>query len=314
MNEELMREYLEYLELTGIRKRTRETYRYALLSRYFPWMEERGLRFDEVRVKEAQEYQGWVIEHGRRDGGKYSNGGVLNLVKAAVSFYGFLKHTRRVHTNPFADIVKIRDVRKIPENLLKEQEMQELLNELESFESEPTNKRRVRKYRVHVMAEVLYSTGMRVSELAGLRREDIDFENGTVILHETKDGKERKVFLNEYAEQVLLLYVKRIEPLIRYRWQVRDTLFGAGVGELIKVMNRELEEVCGKLKLKKITSHGFRHSFGYHFLRAGCSIRYIQELLGHSRLRSTEVYTRVEKEDLKRVLEKYHPRKWRQRP
>jgi site-specific recombinase XerD len=61
------------------------------------------------------------------------------------------------------------------------------------------------------------------------------------------------------------------------------------------------------------TTHFFRHSVGYHLLKAGCDIRYIQEILGHERLRSTEVYTKVDKEDLLGVIDKYHPRQWHER-
>lgn len=301
------KEYREYLETSGLHKLTQEGYRYAIAN-FFEWLAERGLTFVEVGVKEAQEFQGWLLAGGRNDGEAYAKSSVVNIISAAVSFYGFLKSSGRVSSNPFRAIVRVKAARKIPENLLKEQEMQALLKELEDFLPLRRNRERVRKYRCHVMAEVLYATGMRISELAALKQGDVDFENGLISLGHTKGGEPRKVFLNEYAKRVLALYVERIEPLIRYRWRVSECLFGACAIELKHLLNGELEGACAALGLKRITSHGFRHSFGFHLLRAGCSIRYIQELLGHTRLKSTEVYTRVEKEDLRRVVDKYHPR------
>jgi integrase/recombinase XerD len=80
---------------------------------------------------------------------------------------------------------------------------------------------------------------------------------------------------------------------------------------LLIIVNAELAKAVKKLSMKRITSHVFRHAFGFHMLRAGCDIRHIQAFLGHESLSSTEVYTKVEKEDLKRVIDTYHPRRWR---
>ena len=101
----------------------------------------------------------------------------------------------------------------------------------------------------------------------------------------------------------------RIEKMIR--WTVRDKgkLFGAEGERLGVVLSCVLEKVCTKLKLPKLTAHSFRHSFGYHLLKAGCDIRYIQELLGHKRLFTTQIYIKVDKEDLRKVLDRHHPRK-----
>ncbi|GHV12896.1 hypothetical protein FACS189491_06810 [Spirochaetia bacterium] len=89
----------------------------------------------------------------------------------------------------------------------------------------------------------------------------------------------------------------------------RDTVFGASPQWLTAAVNSGLKEACGELGLPVITSHGFRHSLGTHLLRAGCDLRYIQIILGHERLSTTQIYTSVDKEDLKKSLDRYHPRK-----
>jgi site-specific recombinase XerD len=72
--------------------------------------------------------------------------------------------------------------------------------------------------------------------------------------------------------------------------------------------------LAAELDLPEFTSHGFRHCVGYHLLRAGCQVRYIQEILGHEHIQSTEVYTKIDKENLKAVLDQYHPRRWKKAP
>jgi len=91
------------------------------------------------------------------------------------------------------------------------------------------------------------------------------------------------------------------------------TLFGAGKARVAEVVNGELRRVCAELELPVITSHGFRHSLGTHLLRSGADMRHIQAILGHESIATTQVYTHVEKEDLKKSLDAYHPRHW-QRP
>jgi site-specific recombinase XerD len=116
--------------------------------------------------------------------------------------------------------------------------------------------------------------------------------------------------LNEYAREILRLYVNELRGLLFNSLSNRELLFGAGEDSLGKMVNRELRKTCRALKLRIITSHGFRHSLGVHLLRSGCDIRHIQEILGHQRLKNTEIYTRVDKEDLKSVLDACHPRRF----
>ena len=78
-------------------------------------------------------------------------------------------------------------------------------------------------------------------------------------------------------------------------------------------LNTILNKESKRLGFGHFSSHNFRHAVGYHLLRAGCDIRYIQSILGHKKLSSTQIYTRVDKEDLRRIIDKYHPRFWRKR-
>ena len=95
-------------------------------------------------------------------------------------------------------------------------------------------------------------------------------------------------------------------------WNRRNDrlLFGTGWARFGKAVNAQLAQACASCGLPVMRSHGFRHAVGFHLLRAGCNIRHIQSILGHRRLRNTEVYTKVEKEDLKQVVDACHPRRW----
>ena len=305
-----IKEFEAFLTFQGYNKRTIYSYQNNLL-RFFAFLKEKDLTFIQIRTKEAMEFQGWLLEYEKR---KYSKGTVLNILKSATAFYNYLKNIKEVYTNPFRHIKKVREERKLPKTILKEKEIVVLLKELSKYYEEPTMRRIVSVYRIHVIAELMYSTGMRIFEIAELKEEDIDFITGTIKLTKTKGDDHRIVFLNEYAKQILHYYVKEIRELIFYRWnKTTDRLFGVNVKRLTLVVNEGLKRACLKLKLPVITSHGFRHALGFHLLRAGCSIRYIQEILGHSSLKSTEVYTKVDKQDLKDMIKKYHPRKWNSR-
>ena len=167
------------------------------------------------------------------------------------------------------------------------------------------------KYKVHVTAELMYSTGLRAGEVAGIKEEDIDFLRGTIDVIDVKSGSEKTVFLNEYAKNILKIYVSEMKDLVLSETNDKRYILGVKAGRLVVIVNEELKRVTEKLKLPALTSHGFRHAVGYHFLRAGCDIRYIQEILGHKSIHNTEIYTKVDKEDLQKILDEFHPRKWR---
>ncbi len=161
-----------------------------------------------------------------------------------------------------------------------------------------------------IICELLYSTGLRISEAVALKTEDIDLIRGTVSVIGGKGGFNRTALLNDYARIILSIYINEIRPLILTEWHDDSLLFGTvSWGRFGKFVNEGLKEYSTELKLPAIRSHGFRHALGYHLLRSGCPIRSIQEILGHKALKNTEIYTRVDKEDLKGVLDRFHPRK-----
>jgi integrase/recombinase XerD len=308
----LLHDFLADETVRGARARWASSLKYRV-PKLFTYLEEQDLGIRQVKVADAQGYQGWLLETGRLDGGKYSAVSITTYVTAATCFYAWLKRCGIVSVNPFSDVRKLRAGRKLPRHILKEKEMNRFLLELSPFDNAAdglTN--RITRYRVHVVAELLYSTGLRISEAAALRVGDIDFSRGIVQVVDGKGGKDRIAFLNDYAKEVLRLYVTHLRDVIFNSWnRANDTLFGVQWGWFEKIVNRELKAVSNRLGYGNVTSHSFRHAVGFHLLRAGCDIRRIQAILGHERLKTTEVYTKVEKEDLREVLDTFHPRQFK---
>jgi len=159
------------------------------------------------------------------------------------------------------------------------------------------------------MLEVLYATGIRVSELVGLKLNDVNFDHGYVIVY-GKGSKERIVPVGEKAREKMLAYLADARPLI-LKLRKAKALFATrrgsgmtrqGFWKLIK--NYSLKAGISK----KISPHTLRHSFATHLLERGADLRTIQIMLGHSDISTTQIYTHVESERLKEIHKKYHPR------
>ena len=269
----------------------------------------------ETGIREAQGFQGWLIETGRKDGKPYKEKTIISYINSAINLYEFLLRHSRIPANPFKEIRRIRMPGELPKDLLKEDEIQHLLDALASYNEENHLLRMITRYRTHVIAELQYSTGMRISEVARLRVDDVDCEKGIVHI-KGKGKREQTGFLNAYACGVLAVYKNRMRTLLFSELNDKngELLFGITRQGLCEVVNATLNRIAKKCGYKGFTSHKFRHCMGYHLLRAGCNIRYIQQLLGHKQLRTTEVYTKVDKESLKAVLERCHPRRIKRHP
>ena len=276
--------------------------------KFFAYLDEKQMQLLDLRPKDARRYQGWLLETGRKDGKPFARKSVNAYLTAAASFYRYLRSTGILKESPFEGSVRHVSEKKLPAYVLKEEEMDTLLTCLCNFTERSTAKERMAWYRLHVIAELQYATGMRVSEAACLTEDDIDLGRSVVRIREGKGGVERKAFLNEFARGVLDVYIRKVRPLLLTQQNDQALLFGVNQWNLCYAVNSVLEKACLEAGVPKVTSHGFRHAVGYHLLRAGCGVRHIQGILGHRNIRSTEVYTKVDREDLKHVLDIYHPR------
>lgn len=306
----LLEEFLQYRassryrDINGMRKQVKK---------FFHYLQEMDIEPAELKVKDAQAYQGWLLDRGQANGQPYASGSIQNFIKGALAFYEFLKEKGLVLMNPFKEIKRQRVKNKLPRHILKEKEMARLLEYLSDYDREKDIRKMRTRYRLHVLSELLYSTAMRISEAAAVHEDNIDFSRGIIEIRDIKSGHHRTVFLNEYANQVLKIYVEQMRVEVLEQESNHNLLFGAKANRLIVLLNSELKKATTALDLPVMTSHGFRHAVGYHFLRSGCDIRFIQDVLGHKSISNTEIYTKVDKEALRKVIDDFHPRKWRRK-
>ncbi|MDQ0783558.1 site-specific tyrosine recombinase XerD [Chryseobacterium sp. W4I1] len=164
--------------------------------------------------------------------------------------------------------------------------------------------------RNHCIIEVLYGCGLRVSELIDLKISNINFTEQYIKVN-GKGNKTRFVPLADYTAELLETYIKEVRSKNKINKKYEDTLFlnsrGTSMSRVIVfLIIKELTDKAGVSK--KISPHTFRHSFATHLLQNGADLRYIQEMLGHSSITTTEIYTHLKTEELRDVILNYHPR------
>jgi len=305
-NETMYHEFLDYYKFR-VSSQGYQTIKY--LSRMvIAWFDKRDIPLTEVSINDVMEFRKNLNEC--TEGKKLTAGSIYNYLKMGRKIFRFMVKFEKRETNPFSEVKYPRLPDSISNNILNEAQMNRLLETLSMFHNAQSTGERLEKYRLHVVSVLLYATGIRISEAAALLPEDVDVKRREVVIRNGKGGKSRIAFLTGYAADVLDYYIRYgREVLLSRGWRKhRERLFGADVATLMSAVNRELSEVCVKLKIPVITCHGFRHSLGTHLLRAGCDLRHIQMILGHEKLNSTQRYTRVDRRDLRNIIDKYHPR------
>ncbi|MGQ9462805.1 MAG: tyrosine recombinase XerC [Candidatus Fervidibacter sp.] len=292
----LVDEFLRQLEV--VRKASKHTVRaYARdLSDFAQFIEsERVSDFRQVNRSLLRQYLNWLFAKG------YERRSIARKLSSVRSFFNFLARTGYIPVNPVIDLRQPRLMQKLPSTLE--------VAEVELLLLAP-NTATVRGLRDRAILEVLYSTGLRVSELANMRISDIDFSERLVKV-KGKGGKERVALLNDEAANWLERYLQESRPkLTRNGKQVTDMVFVSQKGTPLAVrqIHRIVDSYARKVLGRSVSPHVLRHSFATHLLEGGADLRVIQELLGHSSLASTQIYTRLSKTHLRKIYEKAHPR------
>ena len=302
----IIENYLKDLELSGVNL----TNNRSAIGIFRKYTVDENLDFLKLTIPQAQDYQTYLSTKTNEQGQThYSRVTVSTLIDKVRRFYDHLKKRKLIHSNPFKEISRVKRVKSLPRNVLTEENMEKLLRVLKEFHKRDNLFDRRKIYRAHVIAELMYSTGARINEVSKLKVSDIDFSRNTVRVHDDKTNKERDCILSEYASKVIRIYVDEMKEYVIFGKNGGDInlLFGSK-GHLVIWINEILNNECAALELGRFTSHCFRHSLGFHLLRAGCDIRYVKEILGHENISTTQIYTRVDKLDLKRIVDEYHPR------
>lgn len=226
---------------------------------------------------------------------------IARKLAAIKSFYRFMTAEGYMDANP-AEVVEAgtKGIR-LP-RVLSEDEVERLLAQPDITTAEG--------FRDRTMLEVLYATGMRVSELIGLTMERVNL-NMKYIIAFGKGSKERIVPLGSVAAGFLEKYLDEVRPKLTHEDRVTDIVFLAfGGHELTRQRFWQIIRTYGRAAgiNKKLTPHILRHSFATHLLDNGADLRSVQELLGHSDISTTQIYTHLTNKRLRDIYAKAHPR------
>ena len=227
-----------------------------------------------------------------------SSNTISRTISTLKSFYKFLEINKYTNTNPLTTIINPKLTRKLPK-VLSEEEIDKLLE---------INLNNDFDYRNKAMLELMYSSGLRVSELINLMVNDIDLDNSVVRIF-GKGSKERIIPLNDYAIDALKEYILYHRPKL-FKQKENNYLFLNNHG---KQMTRQgffkiLKNIAKEKQIKtEFSPHTLRHSFATHLLKHGADLRSIQELLGHSDISTTQIYTHITNEMLEKNYHEYHP-------
>jgi site-specific recombinase XerD len=269
---------------------------------FLAWLEAQGLELADVRTESLLAYQKALHDARKRDGKPYSIGFQANRVTAVKSLFRFLYRRGFLLQDPSAAIETPRLPSHLPRTILTREEVLRLLGAVRG--------RSPRALRDRAILETLYGTGLRVSELCGLRVGDVDTEDLLLRIVMGKGRKDRNVPLTPAAARAIEAYLLLGRGKLLGRAPRKELFVGERGARLHRaVVNKLILPWAKKAGIRKhVTCHTFRHSVATHLLRNRADIRHIQVLLGHASLKTTERYTRVEIADLKRVVARAHPR------
>jgi integrase/recombinase XerC len=227
------------------------------------------------------------------------------MARKLASLRSFVKYLCRENVlagNPIAAVATPRQEKKLP-RFLYPVEVEVLLNAPDI--SRPVGKRD------RAILETLYCSGVRVSELTGMDLADFDPDEDFTRV-KGKGNKERLVPIGSRAREALQVYIKLARPCLLKNRQPNDALFLNQYGS--RLSPRSIRNLINKYVEKaalnqKVSPHTLRHSFATHLLNAGADLRSVQELLGHVKLSTTQIYTHLTRDDIQRIFNKSHPRR-----
>ncbi|MFV0559728.1 MAG: tyrosine recombinase XerC [Enterococcus sp.] len=233
---------------------------------------------------------------------KYSRNTVSRKIASLRSFYNFLTKQEIIKENPFAYVHLKKKNLRLP-RFFYENEMQAL------FDSVTGDK--PLEIRNRALLEVLYGSGIRVSECSQLKVKDLDFQSEVMLVH-GKGNKERYVPLGSFAQDAVQEYLQNSRMLLLEKYgKDHEFLFVNHHGDPITSTGIEyvLNQIIKKSSLDSdIHPHMLRHTFATHLLNNGADMRTVQELLGHANLSTTQIYAHVTKESLQKNYRSFHPR------
>ena len=262
------------------------------LNNYRDYLNKKKINYKTINKLEILDYLKYL------DNSSLSNKSISRHLSSLRTFYNYLVEIKEIDSNVFKRVRNPKVEKKLP-NYLSIGEVEEILNSIKEDTKEDIRNK--------CIFEIMYSCGLRVSEVSYLKVSNIDFREHTIRIM-GKGSKERIVYYGEYLKDILDKYMK-----VRDEFLIKGNIEYLFVNSKGDILSREsIAYIINKIEKKslinhKITPHVLRHSFATHLLDDGADLRSVQELLGHENLDTTEIYTHVSNERLRAVYLKYHP-------
>lgn len=296
-----VRRFIEHLRVRNYAERTIVTSN-GYLRLFCEWAEDRGLtRPAQISKPIVEAYQRWLFYFRRPSGKPLSFLAQRTRLHKLRVFFRWLAKNNVIPSNPAADIEMPRIEKRLPRVVFTEAEVLKILEQPDTTD--------VLGLRDRAMMEVLYSTGIRRFELANLELYDVDKARGTLTVRQGKNKRDRVVPIGERALAWIDKYLDEARPLLVASPE-HPTLFLGDQGDKLNLalLTPLMRGYIDAAKLGKSGAcHVFRHTMATLMLEGGADVRHIQEILGHSLLSTTAIYTRVSIRHLKAVHDATHP-------
>lgn len=278
-------------------KHTAKAYCSDILS-FLVWMDEQSC--EDINFSKVREYLHFIQKF------NYKKTTIARKIASLRTFYKYLYRERKVDSNPAMNLANPKRPKSLPKFLTPD-EVEQILNNTKI--ETPSG------YRNRTILELLWATGMRISELSGLNFGDLNLEHNEIRVF-GKGSKERIILVTDRAKNFLERYIESARDLIPKGFPVPDKsenspvfINNTGYRLQTRTVRNVINEVVEKINLPKhVTPHMFRHSFATHLIENGADLRVVQELLGHASISNTQIYTHVSTQHLKDVYNETHPR------
>ena len=290
---EIIYEFLDYISYEKkYSDYTEKNYELDLF-KYFEYLDKNNLNYLTVKYKDVSNFTLFLAKQ------NYKSTTINRIDSSIRSFYNYLELEEKINGNPFKAASNLKVPKRLP-NYFKYDEYLAMISVIDKDDYE---------YRNRLILEMLFATGLRVSELSNIKIKDIDFSEREIKVM-GKGSKERFVFYNKECAQVLDSYLKECRSKL-LNGKDSEYLFINHLGD--KLTDRGIRLIIDKIVKKsciksKVSPHTFRHTFATMLLNEGCNIKSVQELLGHSSLGTTGIYTHLTNDEVRLAYMKAHPR------
>ena len=290
---EIIYEFLDYISYEKkYSDNTEKNYELDLF-KYFEYLDKNNLNYLTVKYKDVSNFTLFLAKQ------NYKSTTINRIDSSIRSFYNYLELEEKINGNPFKAASNLKVSKRLP-NYFKYDEYLTMISVIDKDDYE---------YRNRLILEMLFATGLRVSELSNIKIKDIDFSEREIKIM-GKGSKERFVFYNKECAIVLDSYLKECRSKL-LNGKDSEYLFINHLGD--KLTDRGIRLIIDKIVKKsciksKVSPHTFRHTFATMLLNEGCNIKSVQELLGHSSLGTTGIYTHLTNDEVRLAYMKAHPR------